>query len=114
MVGVKRKGVSTGHSNVTMASKKQKTVPAKPTEAKLASPDAETAFDSDPIVESDTTEQSGEDDGASWPSGDEDEEDGGVALAEAEAEMPADGYTGNEKSCECYCRDNESTWLTCC
>ena len=31
-------------------------------------PDLETATDSDPIVESDTTSQSGDDDGVSWPS----------------------------------------------
>ena len=30
--------------------------------------DLETATDSDPIVESDTTSQSGDDDGVSWPS----------------------------------------------
>ena len=37
--------------------------------------DLETATDSDPIVESDTTSQSGDDDGVSWPS-DEDVETG--------------------------------------
>lgn len=53
---------------------------------------AETATDSDPIVESDTTSQSGEDDGVSWPSDvaegneewggvDEDNEAGGVKVA---------------------------------
>ena len=47
--------------------------------------DLETATDSDPIVESDTTSQSGDDDGASWPS-DEEHEEGedweGVEVAE--------------------------------
>lgn len=40
----------------------------------------ETVTDSDPIVESDTTSQSGEDDGVSWPSDDQGEsaEEGGV------------------------------------
>ena len=33
--------------------------------------DLETATDSDPIVESDTTSQSGDDDGVSWPSDEE-------------------------------------------
>ena len=33
--------------------------------------DLETATDSDPLVESDTTTQSGDDDGISWPSDDE-------------------------------------------
>ena len=35
--------------------------------------DLETATDSDPIVESDTTSQSGDDDGVSWPSDEEHE-----------------------------------------
>ena len=37
--------------------------------------DLETATDSDPIVESDTTSQSGDDDGVSWPSDEEVEAD---------------------------------------
>ena len=37
--------------------------------------DLETATDSDPLVESDTASQSGDDDGASWPS-DEDAKEG--------------------------------------
>ena len=37
--------------------------------------DLETATDSDPIVESDTTSQSGDDDGVSWPSDEEIEAD---------------------------------------
>lgn len=58
--------------------------------------DLETATDSDPIVESDTTSQSGDDDGVSWPSDEKveadedgegveianDKEDGGVKIAE--------------------------------
>lgn len=57
--------------------------------------DLETATDSDPLVESDTTSQSGDDDGVSWPSDEEseegeiwegvgaaeDDEDGGVKIA---------------------------------
>lgn len=59
--------------------------------------DLETATDSDPLVESDTTSQSGDDDGVSWPSGDEveagehwegvgvpsDDAEEGVKIAEA-------------------------------
>ena len=51
--------------------------PKKPrTEEKLANgsknvQDLETATDSDPLVESDTTSQSGDDDGVSWPSDEE-------------------------------------------
>ena len=47
--------------------------------------DLETATDSDPIVESDTTSQSGGDDGVSWPSEEEAEESEdweGVEVAE--------------------------------
>lgn len=47
--------------------------------------DLETATDSDPIVESDTASQSGDDDGVSWPSDEVDEESEnqeGVEVAE--------------------------------
>ena len=40
----------------------------------------ETETDSEPIMESDTTSQSGDDDGASWPSHTESEEFGGVSI----------------------------------
>lgn len=46
--------------------------------------DLETATDSDPIVESDTTSHSGDDDGVSWPSDEEveaGEDEEGVGLA---------------------------------
>ena len=45
--------------------------------------DLETATDSDPIVESDTTSQSGDDDGISWPSNEDVE--AGEAWESAEA-----------------------------
>lgn len=72
--------------------------------------DLETAEDSDPIVESDTTEHSGDDDGVSWPS-DEDAEnevsgddgsDEGVPLPEStskkdsKSKAPATESTGNQ------------------
>lgn len=47
--------------------------------------DLETATDSDPLVESDTTSQSGDDNGVSWPSDQETEEGEsweGVGIAE--------------------------------
>lgn len=47
--------------------------------------DLETATDSDPLVESDTTSQSGDDDGVSWPSDEEAEEGAdweGIGVAE--------------------------------
>ena len=65
--------------------------PKKPrTEEKLANgskivQDLETATDSDPLVESDTTSQSGDDDGVSWPSDEETqagEEWEGVGVAD--------------------------------
>ena len=61
----------TGTSNNGRNHKKLKTEKKKvaaPSRAKL-----ETATDSDPIVESDTTEHSGEDDGESWPSDNEEQ-----------------------------------------
>lgn len=57
----------------------------KPAKSSNRVQDLETATDSDPVVESDTTSQSGDDDGASWPS-DEETEEGevwqGVGVAE--------------------------------
>ena len=58
---------------------------------------AEVETDSDPIVESDTASQSGDDDGVSWPSDEEqkeeleDNEDGGIKIAAdaANHEKPA-------------------------
>ncbi|KAL9604524.1 MAG: hypothetical protein Q9219_000489 [cf. Caloplaca sp. 3 TL-2023] len=41
-------------------------------QSRTPTPDAQFETDSDPIVESDTTEHSGDDDGASWPSDDDD------------------------------------------
>ena len=67
---------------------------------------AETATDSEPIVESDTASQSGEDDGVSWPSNtDEGEEtharieeahngDGGVKLSTKEVDTRPTTNTG--------------------
>ena len=67
----------------------------KPAKSSKHAQDLETATDSDPLVESDTTSQSGDDDGISWPSDEETEEaeswesvgvaedndDGGVKIA---------------------------------
>ena len=61
-------------------------VPKKPKKEELR--DLETATDSDPLVESDTTSQSGDHDGVSWPSDEEleagedlENDDGGVRIA---------------------------------
>lgn len=70
MAGVKRKEASTFVSSEGNTKKK----PRKDKEApkNYAKNYEETATDSDPIVESDTAPQSGEDDGVSWPSDGED------------------------------------------
>lgn len=74
MPGVKRKDISvSGIQNGS--SKKPKTGPPPLHRPKAPIADLETATDSDPIVESDTTEHSGDDDGVSWPSDDEDQEE---------------------------------------
>ena len=73
--------------------------------------DLETATDSDPIVESDTTSQSGDDDGVSWPSDEEVEADddwegpgvvdgkehGGLKIAEKTAGASESGKVQNTK-----------------
>ncbi|KAL8929929.1 MAG: hypothetical protein Q9208_001073 [Pyrenodesmia sp. 3 TL-2023] len=74
--------------------------------------DLETAEDSDPIVESDTTEHSGDDDGVSWPSvedadsgfsGDEGSDEGvplpgNTSKKNSKTEAPATESTGNHSS----------------
>ncbi|KAL8761210.1 MAG: hypothetical protein Q9184_002642 [Pyrenodesmia sp. 2 TL-2023] len=74
--------------------------------------DLETAEDSDPIVESDTTEHSGDDDGVSWPSDEDavngfsgdDRSDEGVPLPESaskkdgKSKAPASESTSNQSS----------------
>lgn len=85
MAGIKRKEAPAAKTNVKGSPKKAKTVPSKPTKARIPPPDLEAETDSDPIVESDTTDHSGDDDGASWPSGDE--HDGGVAISTAKLQV---------------------------
>ena len=55
--------------------------------AKAPAPEPETVTDSDPIVESDTPEYSGEDDGEIWPSADEDDDEG-VRVADTKPDRP--------------------------
>ena len=73
--------------------------------------DLETATDSDPIVESDTTSQSGDDDGVSWPSDEEieageawegvgvtdDKEHGGEKIAETAGTLKSGKKVQNAK-----------------
>ncbi|KAI4187773.1 MAG: hypothetical protein LQ346_005439 [Caloplaca aetnensis] len=93
MSGTKRKNVITPGIQQKGSTKKQKTAPGSAPKPQLRAPDLETATDSDPIVESDTTEHSGDDDGASWPA-DEDAEDevskDDVPNEDAEKEVSSD------------------------
>lgn len=68
MAGIKRKDAPSAKSLGGKSSKKHKieASQSKISDVKIQ----ETETDSDPIVESDTTQHSGEDDGVSWPSDD--------------------------------------------
>ena len=71
MPGIKRKQSLSVEHAVSKGYKKPKPAASSiAKKSKAATIDHETATDSDPIVESDTTEHSGEDDGVSWPSED--------------------------------------------
>ncbi len=89
MAGTKRKDAPFAKTSSKFKSKKVKTTVDKPT--KLSIPfrpsNREAETDSDPIIESDTPEHSGEDDGVSWPSDNEDT--GGVRLASGQNQHPA-------------------------
>ena len=74
MAGIKRKETPRSMKNTFSNNKKTKIEPKAPKKSRLSSKFAETETDSDPIVESDTTENSGDDDGVSWPSDNEDDE----------------------------------------
>lgn len=79
MAGLKRKEAPTSTPSGDSIRKKPKkgALPAKKSERAGRWQEAET--DSDPLVESDTTERSGDDDGVSWPS-DEDQTPIGLPL----------------------------------
>ena len=83
MVGFKRKEAPLGKAGKALSNKKAK-VESKSREPP---PNLEVETDSDPIIESDTTEHSGLDDGASWPSDDDVNDDSG-ALLPVENENP--------------------------
>jgi len=91
MASTKRKGAVAFKSENGNAQKKPRIEekPGKKTITKLAV--LETATDSDPIVESDTTSQSGEDDGVSWPCDDDGEPDEWAGVEE-------DNKTGGMKT----------------
>lgn len=91
MASTKRKGAIAFRSENGNAQKKprKEEKPGKKSIEKSAV--LETATDSDPIAESDTTSQSGNDDGVSWPSDDDGEPDEWAGIEEA-------GKTGDVKS----------------
>ena len=83
MAGIKRKDAdnpSLQGSNIHKKPRKEERLTEKSSKLQVE----ETATDSDPIVESDTTSQSGENDGGSWPSGTDEDggESGGVKVDE--------------------------------
>ena len=84
MAGSKRKENPNSTLHAGNGSKKPKKEKS-PAKSSKHVQDLETVTDSDPLVESDTATQSGDDDGASWPS-DEDSKEGeaweGVGVAE--------------------------------
>ena len=114
MAGIKR-NVAPSKSGPTATNKRAKF--AKEAKKPIArSKIKETETDSDPIVESDTTEHSGEDDGVSWPSDEDDigqimpkeddfegfgeDDDGGVKLPKEKPSARKEGEAINGvKSC---------------
>ncbi|KAL8717784.1 MAG: hypothetical protein Q9225_004999 [Loekoesia sp. 1 TL-2023] len=70
MSGTKRKQ-SSGSAIHNGSFKKQKHLPEPVPKTRTLDSDLEAETDSDPIIESDTTEHSGDDDGISWPSAEE-------------------------------------------
>lgn len=83
--GVKSKKIKEEESAEIKQELDAETKPVVKSRSKIA----ETETDSDPIVESDTTSQSGNDDGVSWPS--EDDADGEDAWNGVEEQEDRDG-----------------------
>ena len=71
MAGIKRKEAPVSKANGFDKNKKAKVDQKARKKPAPPAKDLETATDSDPIVESDTTGHSGDDDGESWPSDNE-------------------------------------------
>ncbi|KAL8673376.1 MAG: hypothetical protein Q9168_002202 [Polycauliona sp. 1 TL-2023] len=90
MAGIKRKQNSSA-SIPTGGIKKRKQGSGSVVEIS-ASADLEAETDSDPIIESDTTDHSGDDDGVSWPSDDENIQQENVEEAELPGKSHANGH----------------------
>ncbi|KAK4691273.1 pumilio homology domain family member 6, partial [Lecanoromycetidae sp. Uapishka_2] len=109
MAGIKRKINSDLKPHATHIVKKSKKEHESPKSSK-AIQELEAETDSDPIIESDTTSQSGDDDGASWPSdednkglnkwdgvsSEEKEDDGGAKIAAEAASAAPPSASAND------------------
>ena len=85
MASMKRKQApNSKHTPSSPPKKVKKTSLPRPQDEK----EKETEFDSDPIIESDTNSESGEDDGVSWPEDEEPEEFAGIEEKQDEAPQP--------------------------
>lgn len=92
MAAVKRRNGNV-KNETSIPKKKPKTNQGKIKNSKVRSEFKETETDSDPIVESDTTEHSGEDDGVSWPSADEEIRD---PISPTSEESDADSHEDDD------------------
>ncbi|KAL8649147.1 MAG: hypothetical protein Q9210_004571, partial [Variospora velana] len=105
MPGIKRKAISRS-GGPDPSAKKQKAIPRQGPKPYAAVRDLETATDSDPIIESDSTEHSGDDDGVSWPSDDDSKSqqsddhnpDEGVPLPETSSQKDTKAKTPTKES----------------
>lgn len=80
MANAKRKNVLSSDQKSGSSPKRSKNVENAESTPKKSRFTDEAETDSDPIVESDTGSESGEDDGASWPSGNEQGDMGDVPV----------------------------------
>ncbi|KAL8845941.1 MAG: hypothetical protein Q9221_008932 [Calogaya cf. arnoldii] len=91
MAGIKRKQIVPPGTQSDDVKKRKKGT--EPVVESPSSSNIEAETDSDPIVESDTTEHSGDDDGVSWPSDQDDEiQDENGEEAELLDEKPTNGH----------------------
>ena len=102
MPGIKRKEAPRTYDK--LKSKKSRIIAPgrkQPKPARKPDQNAEAETDSDPIIESDTTDHSGDDDGTSWPSGDEEEidDDGKVAAHVSSRLVPNGNSTNGTNGC---------------
>ena len=93
MAGIKRKSEPDSKSQIPDISKKPKKEHASPP----VTPDLEAETDSDPIVESDTASQSGDDDGESWPSDDSAENEDSAGPKATNGASPSDKVVTTSK-----------------